>query len=172
MSYDLAVASQDNVTYGVLVESVVQGGPASQAGLNAGTTRKTVDGTTFVAAGDVIVSINGTRITKSDALSTWLEEHALPGQTVELGIIRGHFDDNHVRAWNEAACLIVTVVHHCTHSGKRRDSPSIRFHVRDEGPSRHLVAKFRRDPFRPGFEITRAKSRLIKEAKFQLIART
>lgn len=89
MDYDLAVASHVNITYGVLVESVAQGGPAAQAELKAGTTQKMVDGTTYVVGGDIIVSINGTRITSSDALSTWLEEHSLPGQIVELGIIRG-----------------------------------------------------------------------------------
>ena len=89
MSYDLAVAGHVNVTYGVLVESVVQGGPAARAGLKAGTAQMTVDGATYALGGDVIVSINGTRIANSDALSSWLEEHALPGQTIMLGIIRG-----------------------------------------------------------------------------------
>lgn len=89
MSYDLASASNINLTYGVLIESVVSGGPAAQAGLEAGATQKIVDGSTYVVGGDIIVSVNGTRIANSDALSTWLEEHALPGQTVQLGIMRG-----------------------------------------------------------------------------------
>jgi S1-C subfamily serine protease len=89
MSYDLAQASHVNVTYGVLVESVFQGGPAAKAGLKGGTTQKSVDGSTYTLGGDIIVSVNGTRIANTDALSTWLQEHALPGQTVQLGIIRG-----------------------------------------------------------------------------------
>ena len=89
MSYDVAQASHVNITYGVLVESVVQGGSASKAGLKAGTAMRTVDGSQYMIGGDIIISINGTRVTNSDALSTWLEEHTLPGQTVELGIIRG-----------------------------------------------------------------------------------
>ena len=89
MSYDLAQAAHVNVTYGVLVESVVKGGPAAQAGLEAGTAQKTVDGSTYTIGGDIIVSVNGTRITNNDALSTWLQERAVAGQIVSLGIIRG-----------------------------------------------------------------------------------
>lgn len=88
MNYDLAKASGANVTYGVLVESVVSGGPASKAGLRAGTTSRTVDGSQYYIGGDIIVSVNGTRIANSDQLSSWLEEHALPGETIQLGIIR------------------------------------------------------------------------------------
>ncbi len=68
---------------------MVQGGPAAQAGLRGGTTQKTVDGSIYMLGGDIIISINGTRIANSDALSSWLQEHAFPGQVVELGIIRG-----------------------------------------------------------------------------------
>ena len=38
--------------------------------------------------GDIIVSINGTRITNNDALSSWLQEIAVSGEAVLLGIIR------------------------------------------------------------------------------------
>ena len=88
MSYDLAQAAHVSVTYGVLVESVVKGGPAAQAGLRAGTAQKTVDGSTYTMGGDIIVSINGTRITNNDALSSWLQENAVSGEAVLLGIIR------------------------------------------------------------------------------------
>ena len=89
MSYDLAQASHVSVTYGALIENVVSGGPAARAGLRAGTTQKTVDGANYLIGGDIIVSVNGTRVANGDALSTWLEEHGLPGQTVDLGIFRG-----------------------------------------------------------------------------------
>ena len=88
MDYDLAQASGTNYTYGVLIESVVQGGPAAQAGLRAGTTVKTVDGSQYYIGGDIIVSVNGTRIANADALSSWLQEHAVSGQLVDLGIVR------------------------------------------------------------------------------------
>ena len=88
MSYDLAKAIGANVTYGVLVESVVSGGPAADAGIRAGTNTVTVDGTQYTSGGDIIVSINGTRKVNGDALSSWLEEYALPNEHVEVGIIR------------------------------------------------------------------------------------
>jgi S1-C subfamily serine protease len=88
MTYDLAQASGTNYTYGVLIESVIPGGPAAKAGLRAGTTVKTVDGSQYYIGGDIIISINGTRVANGDALSTWLQEHAISGQVVELGIIR------------------------------------------------------------------------------------
>lgn len=88
MNYDLAKASGTNVTYGVLIENVVQGGPAAQAGLRAGTTQKAVDGSQYTIGGDIIISVNGTKIANGDALSSWLQEHALPGHVVQLGIIR------------------------------------------------------------------------------------
>lgn len=88
MNYDLAQVSGTNYTYGVLIESVVQGEPAAQAGLRAGTTLKTVDGAQYYVGGDIIISVNGTRIANGDALSSWLQEHAVSGQTIELGLIR------------------------------------------------------------------------------------
>jgi S1-C subfamily serine protease len=88
MSYDLAKAIGANVTYGVLVESVANPSPAASAGVRAGTNTVTVDGNQYTSGGDIIVSINGTRIINGDALSSWLQEHALPHENVELGIIR------------------------------------------------------------------------------------
>ncbi len=88
MNYQLAQASGTNVTYGVLIESVVSGGPASQAGLRAGTKTVTVDGSEYMVGGDIIVSINGARIVNTDALSTYLEQNTSVGQTVQLGVIR------------------------------------------------------------------------------------
>ena len=89
MDYQLAQASHTDVTYGVLIESVVSGGPASEAGLKAGTTTVTIAGQQFLVGGDIIVSINGTKIVNQDALSTYLQQRTLSGQQAQLGIIRG-----------------------------------------------------------------------------------
>jgi len=89
MSYGLAQKQGTNVTYGVLIERVVPGGPASRAGLRAGDRTLTVDGAQYVVGGDIIVSLNETKIVNTDALSTYLEGHALAGQTIQVRIIRG-----------------------------------------------------------------------------------
>ena len=89
MSYALAQKQGTNVTYGALIEQVVPGGPASRAGLRTGNTMVTLEGTQYVIGGDIIVSLNRTKIVNTDALSTYLEGHALAGQTIQVGIIRG-----------------------------------------------------------------------------------
>ncbi|HUK51073.1 MAG TPA: PDZ domain-containing protein, partial [Terriglobales bacterium] len=88
MNYQLAQVTGSGVTWGVLVQSTVQGGPADQAGIRAGTQNVTVDGQQYTIGGDVIVSLDGTRIVNYDAFSAYLETHATPGQTLQVGIIR------------------------------------------------------------------------------------
>jgi S1-C subfamily serine protease len=88
MNYQLSQATGANVTYGALVEHVVSGGPAATAGLEAGTQTSTVNGQQYLIGGDIIISINGTRIITTDALSSYLAAHTVAGQTVSLGIIR------------------------------------------------------------------------------------
>lgn len=88
MNYQLSQVTQSKVTYGVLIEKTVQGGPANLAGLRGGTNGVEVEGQQYLVGGDMIVSINGTRIVNNDALSTYLERRTLLGQTVRIGIIR------------------------------------------------------------------------------------
>jgi S1-C subfamily serine protease len=88
MSYQLARLQGTNVTYGVLVQNVTSGGPAATAGLRGGTSTATVQGTQYSIGGDEIVAINGTRILNSDALSAYLQEKTLPGQTIVIQVIR------------------------------------------------------------------------------------
>ena len=89
MNYQLAQLQKTNYTYGVLIQSLTSGGPAQKAGLQAGTQTSTVQGTTYLIGGDIILSINGTKIVNTDALSTYLAEYCLPGETLVLHIIRG-----------------------------------------------------------------------------------
>jgi len=88
MSYELSKLVGANVTYGVLIVKTTKGSPAAQFGLKSGTTSVDLDGSTVTIGGDVIVSINGTRIVNYDSFSTYLERHTLPGQVIQLGIIR------------------------------------------------------------------------------------
>ncbi|MDG6994484.1 MAG: trypsin-like peptidase domain-containing protein [Nitrososphaerota archaeon] len=88
MNYQLAQAMGANVTYGVLIESTVPNGPAANAEIRGSTTPVTIEGQQYFIGGDIIVSINGTRIINGDALASYLEEHTVAGQTITLGIIR------------------------------------------------------------------------------------
>jgi S1-C subfamily serine protease len=88
MSYDIAAQEGLKVTYGLLIEQVVSGGPADKAGFKAGTTQATIDGTQLMVGGDIITAINGTRIVNQDDLSTYLAENTLPNQTINVTIIR------------------------------------------------------------------------------------
>ena len=90
MTYDIATAMKTSVTYGVLLQSVVSGGPADKAGLKAGTTQATIDSMNLYLGGDIIVSINGNRIRNTDDLSTYLEENTTPGQTINVTVMRNN----------------------------------------------------------------------------------
>ena len=88
MTYQLAQAIGTNVTYGVLVQAVTSGGPADKAGIRGGTQTVTIEGQSYLAGGDIIVSINGVKIVDMDALASYLEENTTAGESVQLGLIR------------------------------------------------------------------------------------
>ena len=88
MSYGIAEVMDVGVTYGWLIAQVTSGGPANEAGLQGGTEQVIVGEEAVIIGGDIIVAINGTRITGIDDLSSYLEEYTLPGQTIELTIVR------------------------------------------------------------------------------------
>ena len=88
MNYQLAQVTGSGVTWGVLVQSTVQGGPADKAGIKSGTQTVTVDGQQYTIGGDVIISLDGTKVVNYDAFSAYLEAHVTPGQTLQVGIIR------------------------------------------------------------------------------------
>jgi len=87
MTYELAQAVGTNVTYGVLVQAVTSGGPADQAGIHGGTRTVTVEGQSYLAGGDIIISINGVKVVDMDALASYLEENTTAGESVQLGLI-------------------------------------------------------------------------------------
>ena len=70
---------------GVLVVSVVTGGPAAAAGLQA----STLDASgTPTAAGDIITAIDGKSITRFEDLVSYLSGSTQPGQVVTLTVLR------------------------------------------------------------------------------------
>ncbi|HJW65840.1 MAG TPA: trypsin-like peptidase domain-containing protein [Candidatus Bathyarchaeia archaeon] len=88
MNYEIAKAMGVNVTYGWLVTDVTNGGPADKATLKGGTRQIQVSSSTVIVGGDIVIAFDGTRIRNMDDLSTYLEEHTLPNQTIDVTIIR------------------------------------------------------------------------------------
>jgi S1-C subfamily serine protease len=88
MTYEIAKTMDINVTYGWLIAQVTSGGPADEANLQGGTEQVTVAGQSVTIGGDIVIALNGIRITGIDDLSTFLEEHTLPDQTIDVTIIR------------------------------------------------------------------------------------
>jgi S1-C subfamily serine protease len=83
MTYEIAQAMGTNVTYGWLVATAPSG-----TGLQGGTKQLVVSGSVVTIGGDIIITINGTRIMNIDDLSCYLEENTVSGETVNLGIVR------------------------------------------------------------------------------------
>lgn len=77
MDYDTAQSMNVNVTYGWLINSVVAAGPATKAKPTA------------MRANDIIVALNATRVIDGDALTSWMEQNTVPGDTVVLTVVRG-----------------------------------------------------------------------------------
>jgi len=88
MSVYLAEAMHINLTHGVLVEQVVAGGPAAEAGLKGGVNQSTVLGEQVMLGGDIIVSANNTPIEDTNQLLSYIELNVLPGQTVVFTVFR------------------------------------------------------------------------------------
>ena len=83
MNYQIAQAMGTTTTYGWLVESV-----STQNGLEGGDTQKSIMGSQVIIGGDIIIAINDQRITNGDDMLSYLERHALPGQTMSFTVIR------------------------------------------------------------------------------------
>ena len=90
MTYEIAEALNVNVTYGWLVTQVTSNGPADKAGLRGGTSQVLVAGEWVIIGGDIIIAVDGTRITNMDDLLTYMETNTVPGQTINLTIIRNN----------------------------------------------------------------------------------
>jgi 2-alkenal reductase len=88
MTYEIARAMNTNVTYGWLITQVIEGGPSHKAGLRGGTTLAYVAGERITIGGDIIIAINDERIISIDDLSSYLEENTIPGQTINVTIVR------------------------------------------------------------------------------------
>lgn len=74
MSYQTAQDIGSSVTYGWRIASVVRNGPS--------------DGR--LQTGDIIIALNGVTIKNNDDLASYLEEYTLPGQTIDITIMRNN----------------------------------------------------------------------------------
>jgi len=74
MTYEEAQDLGVNVTYGCKIVDFLDPSPARESG---------------VEVNDIIIAMNETRVRNNDDLASYLEENALPGQTVILTILRG-----------------------------------------------------------------------------------
>ncbi len=84
----LAQAVNLPVSSGVLVQEVVQGGPADNAGIKGGDTSATIDGASLSLGGDIITAINGKKVSSMDQVVN-IVNAAKPGDTIDVTVLRG-----------------------------------------------------------------------------------
>jgi S1-C subfamily serine protease len=80
MSYDVAQQQHSNVTYGVLIPTDNAQNIIDPNGPSNGKLQQ----------GDIIVAMNGTKVTNNDAMASYLEGNTLPGDTVVITVIRNN----------------------------------------------------------------------------------
>jgi S1-C subfamily serine protease len=83
----LAEALKLNVEQGIMIERVVPGGPAAQAGIRGGTRSVLAGLQELRTGGDVLVAVDGKPITSQVELNLLLNR-ARPGDTITLEIVR------------------------------------------------------------------------------------
>jgi S1-C subfamily serine protease len=84
---DLAKALNLPVDEGILVQVVVEDGPADKAGIEGGNTSATIDGEEFRLGGDIITEVDGKKVTSMDEMIE-LIDGSQPGDKLELTIVR------------------------------------------------------------------------------------
>jgi S1-C subfamily serine protease len=84
---ELARALKLPVKEGVLVNEVVKGGPADNAGIRGGTTSATIEGADIRLGGDIITKIDGKKVSGMDDVIN-IVNAAEPGETLEVTILR------------------------------------------------------------------------------------
>jgi len=84
---ELAKALNLSVTEGAIVQSVVKGGPAEEAGIEGGSTEATIGGAKVKLGGDVIVEIDGRKIAGMEDVIE-VVHNSKPGEEIEVKLIR------------------------------------------------------------------------------------
>jgi S1-C subfamily serine protease len=84
---ELARAINLPVDEGVIVQSVVKGGPADKAGIEGGHTSATIEGAEVSLGGDIITEVNGKKVAGMEEIVE-IVNAAKPGESLELTILR------------------------------------------------------------------------------------
>jgi S1-C subfamily serine protease len=84
---ELAKALNLPVEEGVLVQVVVEDGPADKAGIEGGTTSAEIDGAEVRLGGDIITEVDGKKVTSMDEMIE-LIDGSKPGDELELTVVR------------------------------------------------------------------------------------
>jgi S1-C subfamily serine protease len=84
---ELAKAINLPVDEGVIVQSVVKGGPADKAGIEGGHTSATIEGAEVSLGGDIITEVNGKKVAGMEEIVE-IVNAAKPGESLELTILR------------------------------------------------------------------------------------
>ena len=88
MTYEISQALGINETYGWIITSVVQDGPADNAGIKGGTQQIPIAGTYTIVGGDLIIALDDKKIISGDRLISYLEGYTVPNQIINATIIR------------------------------------------------------------------------------------
>lgn len=73
---------------GFLVSNVVKDSPAEKAGIRGSTQTKEVDGISYKTGGDIIVSVDGSKVHKIDDILSYIQEQKNVSDKITLGINR------------------------------------------------------------------------------------
>jgi len=87
LNSDLAKALKIPEEEGVLVNEVVKGGPADEAGVKGGDTSATIEGASFKLGGDVITEVDGEKVSGMEDVINAVNA-ASPGEKMELTVDR------------------------------------------------------------------------------------
>jgi S1-C subfamily serine protease len=88
ISPELAQALNLPVSAGVLVEEVVEGGPAAEAGLHGASSSAEIEGTEIGLGGDIITAIDGHPVSGMEELASAVGAMQA-GEEVQLTVVRG-----------------------------------------------------------------------------------
>ncbi|HEX5763536.1 MAG TPA: trypsin-like peptidase domain-containing protein [Solirubrobacterales bacterium] len=85
---DLAEALKLPVDQGALIDEVVEGGPADEAGIEGGDTSATIEGATIQVGGDIVTEIDGKPVSDMEDVIDAVNS-ASPGDELKLTVRRG-----------------------------------------------------------------------------------